>query len=135
MFKNKTEQNRNYEKYSQTGTIVKFQANQEGFRATAIMLRSIAANSSWRFMVIVVKKQPSLTALSFQAIFMLLWIRLSYIHKTQALSSLFSDCYVKKLAYFYELSFGRISLNISVSDSALETNFRLTIEKNFRQKW
>ena len=35
--------------------------------------------------------------LSSQAIFMFLWIRLSFIHKTYALSSLFSNCPVKKL--------------------------------------
>ena len=44
--KKKTEQNRNDEKHSQTGTTVKFHTNHEGARATAIMLRSIAARPS-----------------------------------------------------------------------------------------
>ena len=57
-----SKQNRNDEKYSQTGTTVKFHANKEGFRATAIVLRSIAANSSWRFTVIVVKKASEITS-------------------------------------------------------------------------
>ena len=37
-----------------------------------------------------------------------------------ALSSLFTICHVKKLACFHEPQFGRISLNISLSDSVLE---------------
>ena len=61
-------------------------------------------------------QQPSLTALSSQAIFVFLYIRLSFLHKTHVLSSLFSDCYVKKLAWHYEPQFSRISLNISLSD-------------------
>ena len=42
-------------------------------------------------------------------------------YKTHTLSSLFTTCTVKKLALFYEIRFGRISLNISLSDSVLET--------------
>ena len=56
MFKNKTEQNRNYEKYNQTGIAVKIHTNHDGVRATAIMLRSIAASSSWRSSVIAVEQ-------------------------------------------------------------------------------
>ena len=41
--------------------------------------------------------------------------------KTHALSSLFTNCTVKKTRVFYELRIGRISLNISLSDSVLET--------------
>ena len=48
--------NRNDEKYSQTGTTVIIHTNHEGARATAIMLRSIAAGPSWRSPVITVKK-------------------------------------------------------------------------------
>ena len=66
-------------------------------------------------------QQRSITALSLQAIFMFLWIRLSFILNTQALCSLFSLCHGKKLARFYEPQFGRISLNISLSDSVFET--------------
>ena len=65
--------------------------------------------------------QPSVTALSSRAIFMFRWIRLSFIHKTLALKCLFSTCHVKELACFYEPQFGRVSLNISLSDSVLET--------------
>ena len=59
---NKTEQNRNDEKYSQTGTTVKFHTNHEGARGTAIMLRSIAAGPSRRSSVIVVKKASEITS-------------------------------------------------------------------------
>ena len=64
--------------------------------------------------------QPSVTALSSRAIFKFRWIRLSFIHKTLALNCLFSTCHVKELACFYEPQFGRVSLNISLSDSVLE---------------
>ena len=57
-----SKQNRNDEKYSQTGKTVKFHANKKGFRATAIVLRSIAANLPWRFTVIVVKKASEITS-------------------------------------------------------------------------
>ena len=62
VLKKKTEQNRNDKKYSQTGTTVKFLTNHEGARATAIMLRSIAARPSWRSPVIVVKKATEITS-------------------------------------------------------------------------
>ena len=54
-------------------------------------------------------------------IFIFLWIRLLFIHKTHALSSLFSNYHLIKLAIFYEFQSGRISLNVSLSDSVLET--------------
>ena len=50
VFKNKTEQNRNDEKYSQTGITVKTHTKHDG-----VMLRSNAASSSWRYPVIAVK--------------------------------------------------------------------------------
>ena len=56
--------------------------------------------------------QPSFTALSSRAIFMFQWIRLSFIHKTLDLNSLFFTCHVKKLVCFYEPQFGQISVNI-----------------------
>ena len=51
--------------------------------------------------------------------------------------------YVKKLACFYEPQFGRISLNISLSDSVLDTkkssgksvDFDLPISCNYRRMW
>ena len=43
---NKTEQNRNDEKYNQTGITVKIHTNHAGVRATAITLRSTAVSSS-----------------------------------------------------------------------------------------
>ena len=46
MFKNKAEKNRNDEKNSQTGLTVKVHSNHDSVRATAIVLRSIAASSS-----------------------------------------------------------------------------------------
>ena len=45
-------------------------------------------------------QQLSYTALSSRATFIFLWIRLLFIHKTHALSRLFSNRHVKKLAYF-----------------------------------
>ena len=45
-------------------------------------------------------QQRSITALSLQAIFMFLWIRLSFILNTQALCSLFSKCHGKKTCAF-----------------------------------
>ena len=67
-------------------------------------------------------QRPCFTALSSRASFMFQWIRLSFIHKTQALSSLFFSIVVKKnLACFYEPLFSRISRNISLSDSVQET--------------
>ena len=56
MSKNKTEQNRNDDKYNQTGLTVEIHTNHDGVRATAIMLRSIAASLSWRSPVIEVKQ-------------------------------------------------------------------------------
>ena len=49
--KKKTEQNRNDEKYSQTGITVETRTNHDG-----VMLRSNAASSPWRSPVIAVKK-------------------------------------------------------------------------------
>ena len=43
-FKNKTEQNRNDRKYSQSGKTVIIHTNHDGIRATAIMLRSMVAS-------------------------------------------------------------------------------------------
>ena len=56
VFKNKTEQNRNDDKYNQTGLTVEIHTNHDGVRATAIMLRSIAGSLSWRSPVIEVKQ-------------------------------------------------------------------------------
>ena len=132
VFKNQTQQNRNDENYNQNGMTVKINTNHEGVRATAIMLRSIAASSSWRTPVIAENEasevisgasseqlracsdilshtlsgrphqsqQPNFKALSSRAIFIFLCIRLSFLHKTQALSSLFSNCHVKNLRVF-----------------------------------
>ena len=60
VFKNKKEQNRDDEKYSQTGITVKIHTNHDGVRANIIMLKSIAARSSWRSPVIAVKQAQKL---------------------------------------------------------------------------
>ena len=57
--KNRT---KNDEKYNQTGLTVKIHTNHDGVRATAIMLRSIAASSSWRSSVIAVKQASGTTS-------------------------------------------------------------------------
>ena len=62
MFKNKTEQNRNDEKYNQTGIIVKIHTNHDGVWANMIMLKFIAARSSWRSPVITVKQASETTS-------------------------------------------------------------------------
>ena len=41
---------------------VKIHTNHDGVRATAIMLRSIAASSSWRSLVIAVKQAKGTTS-------------------------------------------------------------------------
>ena len=58
-------------------------------------------------------QQESFMGLSSQAILTFLWIPL-FFQKTHALSSLFSNCQVKKLVFFYQLQFGQISLNFSL---------------------
>ena len=60
-------------------------------------------------------QQPNFTALLSRAIFMFPWIRPSFTYKTHTLSSLFSNCYVKKITCFSVPRFGWISLNISLS--------------------
>ena len=62
MFKNKTEQNRNDDKYNQTGITVKIHTNHDCVRANTIMLRSIAARSSWQSPVIPVKQASETTS-------------------------------------------------------------------------
>ena len=62
MFKNKTEQNRNDEKYNQTGIIVKIHTNHDGVGANMIMLKSIVVSSLWRSPVITVKQASEATS-------------------------------------------------------------------------
>ena len=57
---NNTKQND--EKYNLTGITVKIHINHDGIRATAIMLSSIAASSSWRSSVIAVKQASGTTS-------------------------------------------------------------------------
>ena len=71
-------------------------------------------------------RQPSFTALSSREIFIFLWIRLSLIYKTHALSSFFFQLSRIKAWVFCVSRFGRISLNISYSGSACRL-------KSFRQ--
>ena len=65
--------------------------------------------------------QPSFTALSSRTIFMLRKIRLPFINKTHAWTVRCLIFMGKKLASFCEPQFGRISPNISLSDSTFET--------------
>ena len=62
VIKNKTEQNRNDEKYNQTGITVEIHTNHAGVRATAITLRSIASSLSWRSSVFAVKQASGTTS-------------------------------------------------------------------------
>ena len=114
--------------------ITKLAYRHDRVRATTIVLRSIAASSSWRSPVIVVKPASEITsavlrvnskelalisfpmrwveglisrssrvftALLSRTIFIFPWIQLSFIHKTHALSNLFSNCHVKKNCIFF----------------------------------
>ena len=58
--------NKNDEKYSQTGIIVKIHTNHDGVRATAIMLRSIPASLSSQSLVTAVKIASEITSASLQ---------------------------------------------------------------------
>ena len=60
--KAKQKKNKNDEKYNQTGITVKIHTNHDGVRANMIMLRSIAARSSWRSPVIAVKQASETTS-------------------------------------------------------------------------
>ena len=61
-------------------------------------------------------QQPNFTALSSRAIYMFLWIRLSFIYKTHAFSSLsfYFSC-IKTCGFFCKPQCGRILLKISLS--------------------
>ena len=83
----KTEKNRNDERYGQLAHLLEF----------ILIMNHAEVHCSSR------------------AILMFLWIRLSFTHIVQALNSLFPNCYVKQLACFCELQFGRISRNKSFS--------------------
>ena len=123
MFKNKTEQNRNDEKYNQTGITVKIHTNHNGVKANMIMLKSIAACSSWRSLVIttVIPVIPS-------DLHVLVNSAVIHSKKHSPCTVCFLPCCMKKLACFYELFFlffcflfSWSSLNISLQDSILET--------------
>ena len=103
--------------------------------------RNCDPSSSWQSLVIVLMQRTALPyflicwveshnrrisgTLPPREVFIFLWIRLSTIHKTHFLSSLFSKYHVKKLAYFHEPQLGRISLDIA------DSVFRL---KNYEPK-
>ena len=127
MLQNKTEQNRDDEKDRQTGITFEIHTNDDGVRATAIMLRSMRlAISSYRSEASLrnyigrpsserlkgcsdilsnalsgrphQSQQPSFTALSSREIPK---VRLSFSHNTNALSSLFSNCHLKNLCVLW----------------------------------
>ena len=66
MFKNKTEQNRNDEKYNQTDITVKIHTNHGGVWANMIMLKSIATRSSRLSLVITIKLASETTSATFR---------------------------------------------------------------------
>ena len=144
MFKNKTEQNRNDEKYNQTGIIVKIHTNHDGVWANMIMLKSIAVHLSCRPSSEKIRArsdilsnvlsgkslqslQPSFAALSSRAIFMFRWIRLSFIQKTLALNSFFSTLSCEKTRVFL---WAMIRLKFT---EHFTSRFCIR-DKNFRQK-
>ena len=79
-------------------------------------------------------QQPSFTAISYRAIFMFLWIRLSFIHKTHALSSLCSSRQVEnswvfisfnsagfRWTFHFQILYLRQNLQANVSNSTCRT--------------
>ena len=125
MFKNKTEQNRHDEKYGQIGITVKIYTSHNGFRATTIMLRPIAAGS----LIMAISSHRSEASLGrpsneqqrARSDVLSEWVEghishcswvlqcchpeqsscsgkfwLLFIHKTLSLNNLFSNCHVKK---------------------------------------
>ena len=79
-------------------------------------------------------QQPSFTAISYRAIFMFLWIRLSFIHKTHALSSLCSSRQVEnswvfisfnsagfRWTFHFQILYLRQNLQENVSNSTCRT--------------
>ena len=131
MFKNKREQNWNDEKFSQNGHNCWKSYQSWRCQSDCDHARFNAASSSWRSPFITVKQdleitsaalranncelallsfpmphqslQPSFTALSSRAIFMFRWVRLSLIHKTLVLNSLFSHFPMKKLVLWTKI--------------------------------
>ena len=125
---------------------LKIHINHDGVGPTAIMLRSTAASSSWRSLVIAGKQaseitsaalrvndwelvliffrcvegrphQPHQPALSSREILMLLWMRLSFIRKSHALSNLCLIVMCETLRVFMSHN----SFHVSLSDSVLDT--------------
>ena len=66
-------------------------------------------------------QQESFMGLSSQAILTFLWIPLLFFHKTHALSSLFSNCQVKKLVFFLSATIWPDFTEFFTSHSVLET--------------
>ena len=152
--KNKTEQNRNDKKCSQSGITVITHTNHDGVRATAIMLRSNVANSeivSEASLRNYIDRPSSEQLRAFSDVLSDALsgeghishcnqiLRLCHPEQSScsgefgccsfvklALSSFFTICHVKKIACFCEPQFGRISLNTDFT-------FR-SCPKYFRQK-
>ena len=95
--KQNRKKNRNDEKYNHTGITVKIHTNHDGIITTVLtahrskLLISISGHCSEESLKNYISRPSS---------FMFLWIILSFIHKTNALSSLFSNCQVKKTCLF-----------------------------------
>ena len=66
VLKKKVEQNKNDEKYSQTGMTVQIYTNNDSVRMTVIMLRSILTSSSSQSLVISVEIASEITSNSLQ---------------------------------------------------------------------
>ena len=142
MFKNKTEQNRNDEKYNQTGLAVKIHTNQDGVRANVIILSPsrLARHGDLRTSQWIMPQKlhrPSFEWKKIRACSDILSDALSrrpHHPKRSSCSGEFGCrsfiknlpwtlCFLscEKLTCFYEPQFGWSSLNISCSDSVLET--------------
>ena len=95
--KNKTEQNRNDEKYNQTGIIVKIHTNHDGVWANMTMLKFVAARSSWRSPVITVKQPSETTSAALR------------VKKIRACSDILSDALSGKSHLSLQPSFAALS--------------------------
>ena len=144
-----------YEKYSQTGITVKMHTNHDGVRATAIMLRSIAASSSSPSPVIAQKKVSEITSTALRVnkelaliSFAMRWVEghishsrlvLRRCHPQQPLCSREFGCrlFIKRLDQFVFVTWKPLLVFMSHNSTGFHWTFYfqtiLETKKTFRQ--
>ena len=145
-----------YEKYSQTGITVKMHTNHDGVRATAIMLRSIAASSSSPSPVIAQKKVSEITSTALRVnkelaliSFPMRWVEghishsrlvLRRCHPQQPSCSREFGCplFIKRLEQFVFVTWKPLLVFMSHNSTGFHWTFHfqtiLETKKTFRQK-